>query len=584
MEPLDSGDPQQVDRFRLVGRLGSGAMGRVFLGRAPDGAAVAVKTVHPHLLVGDQSEFRRRFVREVQAARRVGSAFTAAVVAADPHAKVPWLATEFVPGISLGAAVERFGPLPEASLRELAAGLFAALAEIHAVDLVHRDVKPSNIVLGVDGPRVIDFGIALPAGATGLTGTGHTVGTLGFMSPEQFERSDVGPESDVFSAGAVLAWAATGRPPFPGDTLPVLFASLTTRAPDLDGLPASLAPLVEAALAKGPAARPTARAARAMVPAPPTHVGADHGWLPRGVTHAILLAASAVLRAPAPPLASDGDTATAVPPPSATPKHPAPSAAEPPQQARTTPEPARTEPQAPEDRTFPEDTFDISWTGREPITDYATPRYDLAKDMRSVLIFLAIALPFALGLISHWDAMPDDGKGGKNFDTLGGVLGWCAAMAALGGLLALGELVLDVFRKVYADERHRLGVPNRVPWSLRIDPHGITTADNDAHRSVPWTQVKKVRITRIAGGGPYTYAGLHVYAVKGAKVTRVRPAGWFYPDRTGLDGASEVPVCVLGPLTDHQYVALTRALTRHAGAWEQSLSYTGNPTPRATRS
>ncbi|MFE2873452.1 protein kinase [Embleya sp. NPDC059259] len=243
--------------------------------------------VHPHLLVGDQREFRRRFVREVAAARKVGSAFTAAVVAADPHAQVPWLATEFVPGIPLSAAVERFGPLPETSLRELAAGLFTALAGIHAAGLVHRDVKPSNIVLGVDGPRVVDFGIALPAGATGLTGTGHTVGTLGFMSPEQFERSDVGPESDVFSAAAVLAWAATGRSPFPvprspfpGDTLPVLFANLTTRAPDLNGLPAPLAPLIEAALSKSPATRPTARDARTMVPAPPTHVGPDHGWLP----------------------------------------------------------------------------------------------------------------------------------------------------------------------------------------------------------------------------------------------------------------------------------------------------------------
>ncbi|WP_321170719.1 serine/threonine-protein kinase [Embleya scabrispora] len=287
MEPLGRGDPQQVGGFRLVGRLGYGATASVFLGRAPDGTAVAVKTVHPHLS-HDHGGFRYRFVREVQAARKVNSPFTPVVLAADPYAHVPWLAIEFVPGIPLSTVVEEFGPLPEASLLALAAGLFTALAEIHAVGLVHRDVKPSNIVLGIEGPKVIDFGVATPDDGTtaGPTETGHTVGTLGFMSPEQFERADVGPKSDVFAAGAVLAWAATGRPAFPGNSLPVLFANLTTRAPDLDGLPASLAPLVEAALAKDPAARPTALAARAMLPAPPVHASAEHGWLAPTVTHA----------------------------------------------------------------------------------------------------------------------------------------------------------------------------------------------------------------------------------------------------------------------------------------------------------
>ncbi|MET7791928.1 serine/threonine-protein kinase, partial [Streptomyces sp900116325] len=300
MEPLGVGDPQQVGRFRLVGLLGSGGMGRVFLGRAPDGAAVAVKVVHPHLLNGGQAEFRRRFVREVAAAREVGAAFTAAVVDADPDAEVPWLATQFVPGIPLNEAVARFGPLPETSLLVLASGLFAALAQIHGAGLVHRDIKPANVMLGVDGPKVIDFGIALPAGATSLTGTGQTVGTMGFMSPEQYERSNVGPESDVFSAGAVLAYAATGRPPFPGDTLPVLFMNVTTRSPDLAGMPGALASLTEAALAKNLAARPTAPAARTMVPAPPTHIGVDTGWLPPAVTHAILRATAAVLHTPGP--------------------------------------------------------------------------------------------------------------------------------------------------------------------------------------------------------------------------------------------------------------------------------------------
>ncbi|MCF2528951.1 serine/threonine-protein kinase [Yinghuangia soli] len=311
-----------MGKFRLVGLLGAGGMGRVFLGRAPDGVAAAVKVVHPYLLNGDETEFRRRFVREVGAARRVGSGFTAAVLDADPDAAVPWLATEFVPGITLGDAVARFGPLPEESLTALASGLFTALSGVHGAGLVHRDIKPSNVMLDVDGPKVIDFGIARVAEATGLTRTGQTVGTLGFMSPEQFERSDVGPESDVFSVGAVLAYAATGRPPFPGDTLPVLFANLTTRPPDLDGLPAALAPLVEAALAKSPAARPTAEAARAMIPAPPTHVRADHGWLPPAATTAILRAASAALRTPGPATFADAKTTADVRAPAAESRRP----------------------------------------------------------------------------------------------------------------------------------------------------------------------------------------------------------------------------------------------------------------------
>ncbi|MDI2129081.1 serine/threonine-protein kinase [Yinghuangia seranimata] len=288
-----------MDRFRLVGVLGSGGMGRVFLGRAPDGAAVAVKVVHPHLMVRGRNEFQDRFVREVRSAQAVDGAFTAAVVAADPHADVPWLATEFVPGIPLGDAVARFGPLPEESLCALARGLFSALAAIHAAGLVHRDIKPSNIMLAVDGPKVIDFGIARLADATGLTQTGHTVGTLGFMAPEQFEHSDVPPASDVFSAGAVLAYAATGRAPFPGDSVPVLLRNLTTQPPDLDGVPHTFLPLLEAALAKDPAERPSASTARAVVPVPPTQVGPDTGWLPPAVTTAILRAAADVLRAPA---------------------------------------------------------------------------------------------------------------------------------------------------------------------------------------------------------------------------------------------------------------------------------------------
>ncbi|MGW1990352.1 serine/threonine-protein kinase [Embleya sp. NPDC001921] len=270
MEPLRAGDPRWLGRFRLLGRLGSGGMGRVFLGREPGGAVVAVKLVHPDLLEQGGPEFRRRFEREVRAARSVPAEFTATLVDADPGAEVPWLATRFVVGIPLDEAVARFGPPPENSLRELAAGLFAALAGFHTAELVHRDMKPANVMLAVDGPKVIDFGIALPSGATDLTRTGHTVGTLGFMSPEQFERSDVGPESDVFSCAAVLAYAATGRPPFPGDTLPVLFANLTLREPDLDDARPRSPPRSEPHSPRTPpAAPPPGRPSHCSPPRPP---------------------------------------------------------------------------------------------------------------------------------------------------------------------------------------------------------------------------------------------------------------------------------------------------------------------------
>ncbi|WP_406278869.1 WD40 repeat domain-containing serine/threonine protein kinase [Embleya sp. NBC_00896] len=350
MEPLQAGDPLRMGPFRVLRRLGSGGMGRVYLSGGPDGAAVAVKVVHPHLLEdGAGGEFRRRFAQEVGAARAVDAAFTAAVVDADPDAEVPWLATEFIPGVSLDDAVARFGPLPEASLLDLAVGLFTALTGVHAPGLVHRDIKPSNVILGADGPKVIDFGIARLAGATAVTRTAQTVGTWGYMSPEQFERSDVGPESDVFSAAVSLAYAATGRRPFPGDSLPVLFANVTTREPDLDGLPATLAPVVMAALAKDPAARPTAHQARAMLPAAPTGGSAGSDWLPSALTRAIVQVAGSMRAAmdsvtpadadeaairPVPETAVNGRLNPAPPPPPSAPPgtsapHPAAGAATP---------------------------------------------------------------------------------------------------------------------------------------------------------------------------------------------------------------------------------------------------------------
>ncbi|MBA0049391.1 molecular chaperone [Streptomyces sp. AJS327] len=254
MEPLRAGDPERVGGFGLRGRLGAGGMGEVFLGRSPGGRAVAVKVVHQHL--ARQGDFRRRFAREVAAARAVGGVFTAPVMAAGPEDDRPWIATVYVPGPDLAEAVGVAGPLPEGAVWGLAAGLVEALQAIHAVGVLHRDLKPSNVLVAADGPRVIDFGIARTLEDTALTATGLVVGTAGFMAPEQAEGGEVGPAGDVFALGAVIAFAATGTGPF-GDGPPLaVLHRVVNGQPRLDGLTGPLRELVDACLAKDPRDRP----------------------------------------------------------------------------------------------------------------------------------------------------------------------------------------------------------------------------------------------------------------------------------------------------------------------------------------
>jgi serine/threonine protein kinase len=200
----------KIGPYRIVGRLGSGGMGWVYLGRSPAGREVAVKLVRPELAA--EGEFRERFAREVAAARVVSGAYTA-VIDADTEAELPWLAMMYVPGPSLAEAVRTDGPLPEPQVRRLGAGLVEALQAIHAARVVHRDLKPANVLLASEGPRVIDFGISRVDGAPGLARAGVVVGTPPFMSPEQIKGAQVGTSSDVFSLGGVLVYALTGRPP-----------------------------------------------------------------------------------------------------------------------------------------------------------------------------------------------------------------------------------------------------------------------------------------------------------------------------------------------------------------------------------
>ncbi|MFI7410982.1 protein kinase [Streptomyces sp. NPDC049627] len=280
MQPLGVDEPTAVGPYRLLGRLGSGGMGRVYLGRSAGGRTVAVKIVHPHFALDE--EFRARFRREVEAARRVGGAWTAPVLDADPEAAVPWVATAYAAGPSLAAAVaDAGGPLPAHTVRVLGAGLAEALAAVHELGLVHRDVKPSNVLLTLDGPLLIDFGIARATdGTASLTSTGVSIGSPGYMSPEQIVGKGVTGAADVFSLGAVLAYAASGQPPFSGDSSAALLYKVVHEEPELDALDGEVRELVAACLAKEPGARPApGEVARRLAPDGAARAVAG-GWLP----------------------------------------------------------------------------------------------------------------------------------------------------------------------------------------------------------------------------------------------------------------------------------------------------------------
>ncbi|MEV7600221.1 serine/threonine-protein kinase [Kitasatospora sp. NPDC089797] len=282
MRALGSDDPRRVGGYRLLRRLGSGGMGRVYLGRTAGGRTVAVKVVRTEL--ADDAEFRARFRHEVAAARRVGGNWTAPVLDADTEGEAPWVATGYVAGPALSAAVRAHGPLPEPAVRALGVGLTGALAHVHGLGLVHRDVKPSNVLLTLDGPRLIDFGIARALDATsGFTRSGYVVGSPGFMSPEQANGQTAGPAGDVFSLGAVLAYAATGVHPFgEGVSAAVLLYRVLHEEPDVAGLPEPLRATVLHCLAKDPAARPTPQQLAARLD--PDGAAADRltrgDWLP----------------------------------------------------------------------------------------------------------------------------------------------------------------------------------------------------------------------------------------------------------------------------------------------------------------
>ncbi|MDX3382898.1 PQQ-binding-like beta-propeller repeat protein [Streptomyces niveiscabiei] len=271
MTPLSTGDPESIGGYTLLGRLGAGGMGVVYLGVSASGRQVAVKLVRG--AYAQEEEFHTRFRQEIAAARRVSGAFTAPVVDADPDAERPWMATLYVPGRSLAEVVRQEGPLGPGEVRTLGLGLTEALRDIHRVGLVHRDLKPGNVLMTEDGPRVIDFGISRAADHQSLTTTGRMIGTPPFMSPEQMASPrDVTPASDVFSLGSLLVFAAVGAGPFDSESPYITGYQVAFGAPDLTGVPGELLSTIERCLAKDPAERPDLADVQRMLKALPEDV------------------------------------------------------------------------------------------------------------------------------------------------------------------------------------------------------------------------------------------------------------------------------------------------------------------------
>jgi len=257
LDRLTKLDPLQLGRFRILARLGGGGMGNVYLAEADDGAPAAVKVIRAEL--AQDTQFRARFRREVEAGRRVHNRGIARYLDADTFAASPWLATEFVPGRTLHHEVLGHGPVIGRRVLGLGAGLADALVAVHAAGLVHRDLKPANVLLAPDAPKIIDFGISLAVDATALTTTGTLVGSPAYMSPEQARGvRDVGPAADVFSWASCMTFASRREPPFGEGEAAGLLYKVVHEQPDLTGLDPALLPLVLAALDKDPANRPTA--------------------------------------------------------------------------------------------------------------------------------------------------------------------------------------------------------------------------------------------------------------------------------------------------------------------------------------
>ncbi|MGP4027399.1 protein kinase domain-containing protein [Actinomadura sp. 3N407] len=295
MQPLRADDPARIGGYRLVARLGAGSMGRVFLGRGLSGDLVAVKVVHARF--AHRRDRRERFAREVAAARGIDSAYVAPVVDHDTDAAEPWLATVYLPGLTLRQAVEVHGPLPAASVRALGAALAKALEAVHRAGVLHRDLKPSNLVLTPEGPRVVDFGMARPEGADTITMPGSLLGTPGYIPPERIRDRRSDRADDIFALGALLVYAATGEGPFGSGSAQVLLYRTQFEEPRLDALRTALdgdpelAEIITRCLARTPERRPTAGGLVGSFAGEPGAAGTQ--WLPGEVAASVTQAGRA---------------------------------------------------------------------------------------------------------------------------------------------------------------------------------------------------------------------------------------------------------------------------------------------------
>ncbi|MFD8978930.1 serine/threonine-protein kinase [Streptomyces sp. NPDC059564] len=318
-QTLEADDPPMVAGYRIAARLGAGGMGKVYLSHTPGGRAVAIKVIRPEF--AQDPEFRQRFRREVHSAQRVQGLYTAPVIDSDADGPSPWLATAYVPGPTLSAAVSEHGRLPARTVLMLVAGIAEALQAVHSAGIVHRDLKPANVLLASDGPRVIDFGIARAADATSLTASGVAIGTPSFMAPEQATGGEISGATDVFALGQVAAYAALGAPAYgEGPSHGVLYR-IVHEEPDLSGLPTELRTLVSRCLVKDPAGRASLTEILDLcgAAADQTQLRRPEDWLPAG------LAAGISERPPVPnpvpnPAPNPVPTAPAFPPAPPTPR------------------------------------------------------------------------------------------------------------------------------------------------------------------------------------------------------------------------------------------------------------------------
>ncbi|WP_158843697.1 serine/threonine-protein kinase [Saccharothrix deserti] len=431
MQPLPPNAPSRIGDYTLLAALGRGAMGSVYLARSRGGRPIAVKVARAEL--ADNPAFRERFRREVEMARAVGGFWTATVVDADPDADRPWMATEYIPGLSLQQAVQDHGPLPERAVRRLAAGLAEALVAIHGAGLVHRDLKPSNVLLANDGPRVIDFGIARALEHSALTEAGIVFGTPGYLSPEQVVGETITTQSDVFALGSVLVYAATGGGPFGEGATSALVYRVVHQEPDLSRVPPSLVPLIVPCLVRDPAHRPTPARLLELI-GPPS---AEPSWLPARIHTMVEQRHTELSKLPAKP-----PTRVMVedPPPKPPPK--------PPTIATPVPAPVRVE-AAPKE---------VRATGVRFKTSRVVGSTWAAANALAAVITASIADPAA--------GAPD-----------------AVRLAAFIGFLAFAVAAIRLL----------IGVA-RSPLTLDVGPDGITLSNGAESRRLPWYAIARVKV------------------------------------------------------------------------------------------